>query len=307
MITNGFEINPYHELMPDYKICPFNTCYLRKNRKLPASEYSDAYFNERFNGRDWIYTLNGREAIHIALSFYHLKRTDYVTILTTSGNTYISGCVTKEIEKFCNWSRKIEQNTKLILVNHEFGYPYLKLNDLKQYNIPIIEDCAHSFFSTDELKNTGTVGDFLILSIPKMFPVQIGGILVSNYSVDFLKQSRINSETKLYLKNVLSYNLVDREVIIKKRLLNYRLFCTKFGDLGLDPYFELRKGTIPGVFLFRADRINIELPKLKEILRSHGIQCSVFYGENAFFLPCHQNLFEEDIDYFVEIIKKFVK
>jgi hypothetical protein len=41
----------------------------------------------------------------------------------------------------------------------------------------------------------------------------------------------------------------------------------------------------------------------KEWLNKHGIQNSVFYGEDAFFIPCHQNLNFSDIDYFVHVLK----
>ncbi len=44
---------------------------------------------------------------------------DVVTILTTSGNFYISSCVTAEIEKFCKWDREITDQTKVIFVNHK--------------------------------------------------------------------------------------------------------------------------------------------------------------------------------------------
>ena len=58
-----------------------------------------------------------RSAIHAALSHYDLQPDDMVSVFTTSGNTYISGCVTKAIEKTCKWSMKIEDNTKVIVLD----------------------------------------------------------------------------------------------------------------------------------------------------------------------------------------------
>ena len=307
MIKNGFIINPYYELLPDYKISPFSNNDLRKNRELPKSNYCDSYFNERFSNQKYTYTLNGRTALNIALSYFNLKPDDKVTILTTTGNYYISSCVTNEIEKFCGWSRSIEIKTKVIIINHEFGYPFEELAKIKKYNLPIIEDCAHSFFSMDKNKNIGTVGDFLIFSFSKIFPIQLGGILVSKHK-DFLSElPNLNLDILAYIKKVISNYLKARNDLINKRLKNYMSLSWKFNNLGLIERFKLEKGIVPGVFMFKAEKIKIELPDLKKVFFNHGIQCSVFYGENTFFLPCHQNLDESDLDYFVEIIRLYIK
>jgi len=45
---------------------------------------------------------------------------------------------------------------------------------------------------------------------------------------------------------------------------------------------------------------------VKTYLWAHGIQCSVFYGEESFFIPAHQALSEGDILYFKEVIQSFI-
>jgi len=90
------------------------------------------------------------QVFNLALRFYNLIKKDLITILTTSGNFYISSYVTNEIEKFFNWNRKISSKTKLIIVNYEFGYPYKNLIDLKKYNIAIIEDFAREHYSEND-------------------------------------------------------------------------------------------------------------------------------------------------------------
>jgi hypothetical protein len=59
--------------------------------------------------------------------------------------------------------------------------------------------------------------------------------------------------------------------------------------------------------MFRTDLHSLDLPELKKHLYAHGIQCSVFYGEEAFFIPVHQALSEQDMDYFVEVFKSFIQ
>jgi hypothetical protein len=300
-----FVLNPDPYLLPCYRISPFNTKDLHTNNAFPNSNSIDAYFDARFKGLNYSYTADGRKAINIALQQYNLKQEDVVTIFTTSGNFYISGCVTKEIEKFCRWSRQIEDNTKLIFVNHEFGYPYQNISGLKKYKLPIIEDCAHSFFSTDTDDSIGNRGDFVIYSFPKIFPVQAGGLLVSKK--DLPNAETINGDLQQYLKNVLSHYITQKDTMIQQRIVNYRYLAGKLTGNDFEERFELNDGIVPGVFMFRVKNNNIDLPQLKEHLYAHGIQCSVFYGERAFFIPVHQNLSAKDLDYFTEVIQSFVK
>ena len=67
----------------------------------------------------------------------------------------------------------------------------------------------------------------------------------------------------------------------------------------------MSSGDVPGVFMFKVPDQNIDLGKLRQHVESHGIECSVFYGENAFFVPVHQNLNNFDIDYIFFTIKNF--
>jgi hypothetical protein len=302
-----FVLNPDPYLLPSYRISPFQTKDLHTNNELPVSDAIDDYFSKRFKERDFLYTADGRNAIHIALQHYNLQPDDKVTILTSSGNFYISSCVTKEIEKFCKWSRQIEPATKLIFVNHEFGYPYENISELKKYKLPIVEDCCHSFFSTDGGNEIGVTGDFAIYSFPKMFPMQVGGLLTIKKDLAFTEPHPIDSQKLRYIKNVLSHHIGQREATIEKRFSNYRYLDLHLNKLGIAARFISGEGAVPGVYLFTVKNEEIDLPGLKIHLTAQGIQCSVFYGEAAFFIPVHQNLELPDLDYFIEAISFYLK
>ncbi|MFD1316849.1 DegT/DnrJ/EryC1/StrS family aminotransferase [Namhaeicola litoreus] len=298
--------NPPPSYVPKYRIGPFRTIDLSINTNLIFSSEIDNYFDNRFGSFNYSYHYRGRKAFYLALSQYNLQKDDEVAIITTSQNTYISGCVTVEIEKFCNWSREINEKTKIIFVNHEFGFPYEDLANLKQYGLPIIEDCAHSFYSESTNKTIGKIGDFVIYSFPKMFPLQIGGLLVSNCGIKFKKDDFLDKGELNYIKSVLSRYFPDKREVLKKRIHNYNLLMNKFSDLGFKPRFELQSGYVPGVFMFKVPDENIDLIKLRKHVEIHGIECSVFYGERAFFVPVHQNLNDFDIDYIYFTIQNFV-
>jgi hypothetical protein len=301
-----FVLNPDPYSLPSYRIGPFRTRDLAINHSLPESCIIDDYFNARFDGKEFIYTENGRQAISYALKHYNLRRDDVVTILTTTNNFYISGCVTTEIEKYCQWSRKIVPETRLIFVNHEFGYPFPGLKDLLKLNIPIIEDCASSFFSQDISNSVGNTGDFVIYSFPKMFPIQIGGLLVSNKGAGLNGLAEVEGEKLIHIKSVLSNYIESEKEVRHKRIFNYKYLKSKFESLGASERFITDINSLPGVFMFKTEKLHLNLPDLKLYFYSHGVQCSVFYGEEAFFIPVHQALEECDLDYFYEIFKSFL-
>lgn len=302
-----FVINPDPYSLPSYRIGPFCTRDLSLNHILPDDDLIESYFAERFGTGNYLYTYNGRQAINTALGQFNLKPDDIVTILTTSGNYYISSCVTIEIEKYCKWSREIVPGTRVLFVNHEFGYPYPEMKHLRDLNLPVIEDCAGSFFSSDKENKIGKTGDFVIYSFPKMFPIQVGGILVAR---DKIKDIQVTDQQPVfvrYVKNVLSRYIKDKDFIVGQRIANYMTLRNMFDTLGLPERFVLAEGNVPGVFMFNTDNYNIDLPELRKHFWGHGIQSSVFYGEHAYFIPVHQALTAHDLEYFYEVMKSFLK
>jgi hypothetical protein len=305
MFSDKYVISSERFLQPNYRISPFMTRDVSINKRLNNSSEIDDYFYGRFAHKKFTYTMSGRAAINNALIELKLEKDDVITIFTTSGNYYISGCVTKEIEKYCKWSRVIENNTKTLFVNHEFGFPYEKLSELKKYNLPIIEDCAHSFVSQNREGSVGMIGSYVIYSMPKFFPIQIGGLLVSN--ADNKLNKELAREEEKYIKNVLSKYIVNTNEIIKKRIENYRYLEHKLNKFGFTARFELCDDIhCPGVYLFRINE-DIDLNKLKIFYQSHGVECSIFYNEYSFFLPVHQRLTLDDLDYFVILMKYFME
>lgn len=302
-----FVINPDPYSLPAYRIGPFCTRDLSLNHILPDDDLIENYFSERFGYDNYLYTYNGRQAINIALGQFDLKPDDIVTILTTSGNYYISSCVTIEIERYCKWSREIGPATKVLFVNHEFGYPYPEMKHLRGLNLPVIEDCAGSFFSSDKEDTIGKIGDFVIYSFPKMFPIQVGGVLVARNKTGAIQVADQHPGIVRYVKNVLSKYIKEKDSIIRQRIANYMTLRSMFDTLDLPERFVLAPGNVPGVFMFKTGNYKIDLPMLKKHFWEHGIQSSVFYGEEAYFIPVHQGLTAHDLDYFYEVMKAFLK
>lgn len=302
-----FVLHPDPFLLPAYRISPFQTQHLAQNAAMETSSFATAYFNQRFGKNQWHYTLNGREAIQLALQHYKLQPTDIVTILTTSENFYISSCVTKTIETFCQWNRTLTADTKLILVNHEFGYPHPEMEQLKATGLPIIEDCCTTFFSQDIQNRVGQYGDFSTYSFPKFFPIQIGGLLVAKKEFSMPITTRLSAVETQYIEQVMSKHLSQTAQLLDQRKANFEYAVRQFQSLGFSLRFPENAQVVPSALLLNNHQQIEDLPSLKNFLAQHGIQSSVFYGEDAFFIPCHQNLNRADIDYFVQVITAFKK
>lgn len=301
-VFRNFVINSTTELIPSIRISPFRENNLRV--QFASSKLGETYLKERFHC--FMLTVKARNAISLALSYYGLNKDDVVSILTTSSNRYISGCVTKEIEKFCLWSREISDKTKLIFVNHEFGYPLENLEEVKRYGLPIIEDCAHTFVSEDEKGQIGRIGDFTIYSLPKFFPMQIGGILVAEQSKLNILHDAISVNSRNYILEHLSLSIPHLNEIVERRLFNYTYLKKGLRHLGIFPFFSEREKVVPGVFLFKWNN-NINYALLKEFMQANGVESSVFYGENAFFIPVHHQLEVCQLDYMIALLDYFQK
>ncbi|MET3112920.1 hypothetical protein AAKU52_000639 [Pedobacter sp. CG_S7] len=300
MLYKGNIINPDPYLKPCYKLSPFCNTDIKENNEFPSSSCASDYFKNKHKDLQFLYTTNGRAALNMALQSLNLNPNDIVSILTTSQNFYISGCVTREIEKFCKWDREVTSSTKVIFVNHEFGFPFGGMEELRNFNIPIIEDCAYSFSSQSKNSIVGHVGDFVIYSFPKFFPIQIGGMLAFRNNLELYKE--LPSEDLLYINNVISPYLSFVDQFSDLRRANYNYLEKEFKKYGLLTRFgELAKGVVPGVFMFKVPD-HIDTGDLKNFFYANGVESSVFYGESSFFIPCHHRLSKVDLDYFIILI-----
>jgi len=301
---NQFIINPEKFRIPQYTVSPFSTEWVKKNYNILQSGPSiDRDLLTQFFG-NFLCFKNGKSALYHALSQYCLSGNDEVYIITASGNRYISSCVTGEIEKFCKWSRKLSDKTRVILINHEFGTVYRDMDKVLKLNLPVIEDMAMSLLSTDDNRQTGNYGDFTIYSLPKFFPVQWGGILKINVP-DYKKKSfEIDSDLSTGLQKLLSFYIKDTETIQKLRKRNNALFQNHLSQMNFQNRFEYSDNETPSVYMCSTPP-SVNLDGLKVFLQQNGVESSVFYGENAFFVPVHQNLEEEDILFIVSLIKYY--
>ena len=249
-------------------------------------------------GRSYSLTSSGRHALALVLAEMNLGSEDMVTILTTSGNSYVSGCVTHTIGRRCRWSMKIEPSTRLIVVIHEWGNPYPRMEELLKTGIPVVEDCAYAFASTDNGQQVGRKGKYAIFSLPKFFSINFGGIVCGlGHHVD------MSSGHRRAIVNSVGSQLPQLASIRETRIVAWRYLASRFGDLGCEPALLPEPGAVPGVFMFRP-HADVVPEEIKRAYQMHGIEASVFYPWHAVYVPCHQNLTPGALDYIVAVYER---
>ncbi len=299
-IYNNSVLDPPKFLRPCINISPFQ----KVNSVAPSEDYSSSlnkiedYFFSIYPDMRLVMTHTGRAALKCALCDLRLRRSDEVAILTTSGNYYVSSCVTDTIESVCKWTRHISACTSAVVVIDEFGFPFKELKEVIGMGIPVIEDRAHGFFLDDRFSSDV---DYVVYSFPKALPVQLGGALLI----------RQNSESELAFAGdeFISYIARNSEVhfdhisdIKEKRISNYCYFSKAIEHFGMSVRFSLEDGVVPGVFMFNTTEA-LDLDRMKLRFQANGVEASIFYKEKAFFFPVHQNLSEGERELILNLIR----
>ena len=157
-----------------------------------------------FNSKQTQHVFWGRNAIYHGLTALGLSRNDTVLVpayhcaaaiepiiqygaAVTFYNVRQDGA-----PDFEDVRSKITPTTKGVLVIHYFGFPQpmRAWQDLcTEYNLKLIEDCAHVLTGELDGRTLGSFGDVSIFSLRKFFPVYDGGQLIVNdpscsYTID---------------------------------------------------------------------------------------------------------------------------
>jgi perosamine synthetase len=197
---------------------------------------------------------SGRDAIMISLKALGLKKGDEILIPAyTLGELipllekegFILRAVDIEDDSFTidtdDLAKKLNPKIKCIMVTHLLGAPCNmdKIMSLaKSYQIPVLEDCAHSFGAKTEAGYTGSLGDIGIFSFEsnKPLPTYGGGAIVTKrddlaYKVDSLISSRDYARLPVMKKFIFTWL---EELLVRSPLYSFLtkiLFSPKVAPL----------------------------------------------------------------------------
>lgn len=237
------------------------------------------YFGENYN----YYTLgSGTSSIEAISLFLKLNRNDEAFISTTSDSMFVSSCVTSTLFNRCKVSRVLTEKTKLIFVIHEFGFqnPDLDMimNEAIKRNIPVVEDCAH--FISDVEPFVGQRGDFVIHSLPKIFPVTGGGILKYKKSIKGLESIVESNRFEKHKDSMKEYLTYIKEINNRRRDI-YKLYRD---NVKANQVFDFKESDVPFIYAFKTDKWKVveEALKLRVELGRNYVPFNVLVPVNPF-------------------------
>ena len=285
---------PY--ILPSISLTPINS-EIPKTLKNKTNHYYklSTYFGKKFS----IYPRAASCIAHL-IKHLNIKKTDNVAIYKTFENNFISRCITDTILLQCEFTRAIDKNTKAVMVIHEFGYPYKEVPKLKNMckaqNIPLIENCAWTFdHNLSSKTRLGGFGDYVIYSLPKIIPVLYGGVIVGlgkNKSIRAIKTEKeklIKDQLVRYMPNIKKYNNYRRK---NWGYLNKLFLKDKHAS-----WIKLENNVYPAVYLVR----NKSYQRLYDKYLKYGVEVGRYYHKESLYLPIHQNLNKNHLDYIFAI------
>lgn len=249
-----------------------------------------AALNSIFETRAVAFAPSGRDALDAWLGAEGLRRGDEIWITTTFDLPNVSSCVTCTIFNHCKPSRVLTPATRGIVVIHEFGVPHTHMQELvavaRSREIPLIEDCAHTIDSRASEYAAGRMGDWVLVSFPKIFPIHSGGALLSRSGEkpSILRQPSVNLESFVaeHASQVTSYS-DGRRAAFARLEMTARAY-------GYEPLFSPSDTVSPWFFPVRTRHWR----ELVEALHLAKVDAASWHGSDVVVLPCHQFLSEPD-------------
>ena len=186
------------------------------------------------------------------------------------------------------------------MIIHEFGYPYPKTQQLKNVcskkGLPLLENCAWTYGSRLGKQLVGEIGDYTIYSLPKILPLQYGGLLRSFNPIDALMNSVDEEKKKIIIGSLTKY-LPQIDAYNRQRILNWRYLFRLFQKIDHRPLIKIKPGTIPAAFILKTQNFQ----DLYRRYLDFGVETGRYYHEGALILPSHQNLRRAQLDYIFAI------
>lgn len=193
---------------------------------------------------DTSYVFSGKSAIALLLRYYRqtgiLKNKSEEVLVPHWLGTWVY----MMMHKFCFPATTISEETKILLVYHQWGFPQNMdkiMAFVKAHNLVVIEDCAHAFESYYKGKKVGTFGDAAIFSLAKFFPSVMGGAIYSkNKKIHaFVREKiRIEDNPNLAADALKNRKAFDASPNTKNSILLEQYYAVYDKMLACPPYSE---------------------------------------------------------------------
>lgn len=255
-------------------------------------------------------TNSGSSALHLALIALKISKGDEVALpsfvctaplnaIKYVGATPLLIDINPETMNmdFANLKRKINPETKAIILPHMFGLP-ADVDEIMEFEKPLIEDCAHSLGAKYVDERVGSFGILSIFSFyaTKMISTGEGGMITSA-SLDLVENIKDLREydKKEEWKVRYNYKMTDFQAamglsqisklpeFVQKRRAIAKLYNQEFKDLPIEMPKEYDDRS--HVFYRYIIKVDKNLLGIRKRLMDEGIIC-----ERPVYKPLHQYL-----------------
>lgn len=228
---------------------------------------------------------------------------------------------------FKSFSKLIKTRTfNIAFVVHYFGFCRNDMSKIKrlceEYDVILVEDCAHAFQLGLKTESVGITGDFSIYSLHKHLATNTGGVL-RNMS-ESLELLTLPDEDKISLDASLQLLNSDLEAIAAKRRENYAFYADMLASVkGVQVMYTLGEAEVPQSFPIRVKN-NLREPlyfylmekqiptialyyRLIDVLDADSYPLAHKISNEILNLPVHQDITQQDTDIVSKEIIKFLR
>lgn len=222
--------------------------------------------------------------------------------------------------KIDDLKQQLENNEyKLILLVHYFGFKIQNYDSIiklcRDYNLIIVEDCAHLYnYNLKTTSNVGSLADFVVYSLHKVFPFENGGLIVQQNQDIVIEDNDYD-----YSKDLFTYNIED---INSKRRNNWYSYANLLRIPGvIHMRNTLTVDDIPQTYpIIIEDNLREELYfwlaerditlialyyRLIDPLQNDKYSDMQYISKSILNLPTHQDTDVDDIKLLIENIQQF--
>lgn len=321
----------------------------------PTVDKFEKELSEFIGVKGGVATNSGTSAIHLALLALDIKEGDEViipsyvcTALLNTINYVHAKPVIADINRedfnisVSDIEKKIDGKTKAIIIPHMFGLA-ADIEEILNFGVPVIEDCAQSIGATYKGKKVGSFGVISIFSFyaTKMLATGEGGMAVSN-SDELLERMRDLREYdfKSNYKVRYNYKMTDMQAalgisqlsklptFVDKRRRIARYYSEEFSNLGVIlPTSKKHKEHIFYRYVVRTNK-DTDIKKCFNGFKKKNVICDspvykplhVYLGlskkdfinteeiiNSAISIPIYPSLTENEMNYVSSIVKEVLK
>jgi len=171
-------------------------------------------------------------AIPAYIGFSKFEGSGVFDPIVESKTTYVFYPVTKNLFVDLPSLRALleQRAVRAVLVIHYFGFQDPNLHEIRylcdKYEVYLIEDCAHCMNTIPGIETSGTVGDYAIFSIHKLYPTTNGGFFRINRAG--LPAPILLSSERIELSDLENFARRQPEIIAQTRRNNYQFVLERF-------------------------------------------------------------------------------